>query len=177
VEKEIALRIALYLRDYLQEAGALVIMTREDDTDLASPDTSRLRRRKTEDLMRRVELVKEKNADVLISIHLNSIPTPRWSGAQTFYNPVREENRRLAVLIQSELKRQLGNTDRLAKQKGDVYILKESPVPTALVEVGFLSHPGEAAMLATESYQKKVAAAIYSGMIRYSAGEKPSQAE
>jgi N-acetylmuramoyl-L-alanine amidase len=177
VEKEVALRIALYLRDYLQEAGALVIMTREDDTDLASPDTSRLRRRKTEDLMRRVELVKEKNADVLISIHLNSIPTPRWSGAQTFYNPVREENRRLAVLIQSELKRQLGNTDRLAKQKGDVYILKESPVPTALVEVGFLSHPGEAAMLATESYQKKVAAAIYSGMIRYSAGEKPSQAE
>jgi N-acetylmuramoyl-L-alanine amidase len=177
VEKEVALRISHYLRDYLQEAGALVIMTREDDTDLASPETSRLRRRKTEDLMRRIELVKEKNADVLISIHLNSIPSPRWSGAQTFYNPVREENRRLAVLIQAELKRQLGNTDRLAKQKGDVYILKESPVPTALVEVGFLSHPGEAALLATESYQKRVAAAIYSGMIRYAAGEQPSPAE
>ncbi|MGA9174546.1 MAG: N-acetylmuramoyl-L-alanine amidase CwlD, partial [Thermoactinomyces sp.] len=173
VEKDVTLRIAHYLQDYLHGAGALVFLTRENDTDLANPNTKRLRLRKAEDLMRRVYLIKEKNVDAFISIHLNAIPSPRWSGAQTFYNPVREDNKRLATFIQAELIRNLENTNRLAKQKGDVYILKHSPVPTALVEVGFLSNPDEAKLLATETYQKKVAASIYLGLIRFYTGKEP----
>ncbi|MFC7442625.1 N-acetylmuramoyl-L-alanine amidase CwlD [Laceyella putida] len=171
VEKEIALPIALFLREYLQEAGAYVMMTREVDQDLADPGTERINRRKVEDLLRRIHLLKEKRADALISIHLNAIPSPKWSGAQTFYNPVREENKRLATLIQAELIKQLGNTNRLAKQKSDVYILKEAHVPTALVEVGFISNPEEARLLAGESYQKKIAAAIYLGLLQFYAGK------
>lgn len=53
IEKDITLQMVFYLRDYLQEAGALVYLTRESDRDLASPDTGRLRSRKAEDLMRR----------------------------------------------------------------------------------------------------------------------------
>ncbi|MBA4542320.1 MULTISPECIES: N-acetylmuramoyl-L-alanine amidase CwlD [Thermoactinomyces] len=173
VEKEITLKIARYLQDYLHGAGALVFLTRETDTDLAQPDTKRLRLRKAEDLMRRIYLIKEKNVDAFVSIHLNAIPSSRWSGAQTFYNPVREENKRLATFIQAELIRNLENTNRLAKQKGDVYILKHSPVPTALVEVGFLSNPEEARLLATDTYQKKVAASIYLGLIRFYTGKEP----
>lgn len=171
LEKEVALNISLFLRDYLQEAGALVIMTREEDTDLAAPDSKRLRQRKVEDLMKRVHLISQKKVDAFISIHLNAIPSPRWSGAQTFYNPVREENKRLATFIQAELIRQLGNTQRLAKQKGDVYILKQSKVPTVLVEVGFLSNPKEASLLSTRAYQQKLAASIYTGILRYYNGQ------
>ncbi|MBA4495925.1 N-acetylmuramoyl-L-alanine amidase CwlD [Paenactinomyces guangxiensis] len=177
VEKDVTLQVSFFLRDYLQEAGAFVIMTREKDVDLAKPGTQKLSRRKTEDLMRRIYLTKEKKADALISIHLNSFPSSRWRGAQTFYNPVREDNKKLATLIQSELIRNLGNTDRLAKQKGDVYILKESPVPTALVEVGFLSNQQEAALLASEEYQKKIAASIYYGVIRFYSGKEPPAAK
>jgi N-acetylmuramoyl-L-alanine amidase len=173
IEKNITLKISTYLRDYLQEAGAYVVMTREYDTDLSDPDTKKLRLRKAEDLMRRIDLVKETKADALISIHLNAIPSPKWSGAQTFYNPVRVENKRLATLIQAELIRNLENTNRLAEQKNDIYILKKSPVPTALVEVGFLSNPQEARQLAMDSYQKKVAASIYLGILRfYDAGKE-----
>jgi N-acetylmuramoyl-L-alanine amidase len=39
LEKDIALNISLKLREYLQEQGALVIMTREEDKDLADEDT------------------------------------------------------------------------------------------------------------------------------------------
>ncbi|WP_124726436.1 N-acetylmuramoyl-L-alanine amidase CwlD [Staphylospora marina] len=173
VEKTVTLNIAMYLRDYLQEAGALVIMTRESDTDLAPPDARGLRSRKAEDLMRRIRLIKEKQADALISIHLNSIPSPKWSGAQTFYNPVREENMKLASFIQAELIRNLQNTNRLPKQKGDIYLLKQSPVPTALVEVGFLSNPKESELLGQPDYQKKLAASIYAGILRYYAGNEP----
>jgi N-acetylmuramoyl-L-alanine amidase len=173
VEKDITLKICFYLRDYLQSSGAYVIMTREKDMDLASPDTVKLRKRKAEDLLRRVRLARDKNADALVSVHLNSIPSTRWTGAQTFYNPTREENKKLATFIQSELIKNLRNTNRLPKQKGDVYLLKESTVPTALVEVGFLSNPGEAALLASEDYQKKVAASIFYGILGYYTGKQP----
>ncbi len=39
LEKEVALDVALKLRDYLQQQGALVQMTREGDHDLASEQT------------------------------------------------------------------------------------------------------------------------------------------
>lgn len=171
-EKDVTLQISFYLQDYLQEAGALVYLTREKDQDLASPDTERIRSRKAEDLLRRIHFVKEKKADALISIHLNAIPSPLWSGAQTFYYPAKEENRRLAAFIQSELVRNLENTKRFAKQKGDVYILKTSPVPTALVEVGFLSHPKESKLLTQTGYQKKIAASIFLGIIQYYTGKE-----
>lgn len=177
VEKDVTLKIALYLRDYLQEAGAIVIMTREKDEDLSHPGTTKLRRRKIEDLIERVKLATEKQADIFISIHLNSSPSSRWSGAQTFYNPTRDENKKLAAFIQGEMLRNLGNTDRLARQKGDTYILKYSQVPTALVEVGFLSNPAEARLLGTDSYQKKLGASIYYGIMSYYSGERPPATE
>ncbi len=172
VEKEINLAIAQYLRDYLQEAGALVVMTRETDADLARPETKGLSRRKTEDLLKRVEFINKKNSDLLISIHMNSIPSSRWSGAQTFYYDKHPDNQVLATLIQEEIRNNLKNTTRLANTVNTVYLLKASTIPSALVEVGFLSNPAEARMLANASYQKKIAAAIYRGILRYCSGEK-----
>lgn len=167
VEKEITLKISIFLRDYLQEAGAYVVMTREEDTDLAGSETEKISKRKAEDLMNRVHLIKAKHANAVISIHLNAFPQSRFSGAQTFYHPSRKENKRLASFIQQSLIQQLENTDRLPKQKGDVFLLNESPVPTTLVEVGFLSNPQEAKLLRDEDYQRKVAAAIYYGIIGF----------
>lgn len=164
VEKEVALAISLKLRDYLQEAGALVIMTRETDRDLADAGA---RKRKAQDLYRRAQLVKSNDPDVFISIHLNAVPSSRWSGAQTFYYPTREENQELARHIQKELVKNLENTHRQARHSGEVYILKTSPVPTALVEVGFLSNPEEAEHLAREPYQNLLAASIYQGIAHY----------
>ncbi|RYM04859.1 N-acetylmuramoyl-L-alanine amidase CwlD [Sporolactobacillus sp. THM7-7] len=169
IEKELTLKIALDLRDYLQESGAFVLMTREDDRDLA--DSSSVRR-KTQDLLRRAAFIKEADPDAFISIHLNAIPSPRWRGAQTFYHPKSANNRKMAWLIQDSLKVQLGNTNRYAKPIGDVYLLKKSAPPAALVEVGFLSNPEERALLAERDYQRKVAAAIGQGVMRYYTGEK-----
>lgn len=164
VEKEVTLAIALRLRDYLQEAGALVIMTRETDRDLADVGA---RKRKAQDLYRRAQLVKDHDADLFLSVHLNAVPSSRWSGAQTFYYPTLEDSKLLAHHIQAELVRNLENTTRKERHSGEIYILKTSPVPSALVEVGFLSNPEEAARLAQEPYQDLVAASIYQGVISY----------
>ncbi|WP_310551862.1 N-acetylmuramoyl-L-alanine amidase CwlD [Paenibacillus glufosinatiresistens] len=172
IEKEVNLAVSLYLRDYLQQAGAIVVMTREGDNDLAGEGTRGYAKRKTEDLKQRVRTIEEKKADLFISIHMNSIPSARWSGAQTFYYPNHPDNAELARLIQSEIRGTLENTDRVAKTVQTVYLLRALRMPSALVEVGFLSHPQESVLLGDDLYQRKVATAIYRGILRYEAGEK-----
>jgi N-acetylmuramoyl-L-alanine amidase len=172
LEKEIALKVATKLRDYLQQQGALVLMTRETDSDLADKDTRGYSRRKAEDLRKRVALINESEADLFISIHLNAIPSPRWRGAQTFYYGSLIENERIAKFIQAELRRNLENTNRAAKIIDTVYLLKYAKKPGALVEVGFLSNPEERELLASDHYQTKLAASIYKGVLRYFSNEK-----
>jgi N-acetylmuramoyl-L-alanine amidase len=172
LEKDIALDVSLKVRDYLQEQGALVLMTREDDRDLAPEGTKGYSRRKVEDLKKRLEMINTSNSDFYVSIHLNSIPSPQWSGAQTFYAPGIKENAKAAKFIQDELRRNLENTKRNSKPLNNVFILKYAKKPGVLVEVGFLSNPGERAKLKTDEYQDKIAASIYNGIMRYYTNEK-----
>lgn len=172
LEKDIALKISLKLRDYLQQQGALVNMTRDSDIDLAAPDTRGYSRRKVEDLKNRLKLINNPDNNFFVSIHLNAIPSSKWSGAQTFYAPQHVENEKAAKFIQDELRKNLGNTTRKAKPLTHVYILKYAKKPGVLVEVGFLSNPAERANLKKDSYQEKVADSIYKGIIRYFTYEK-----
>lgn len=174
IEKDINLAISLYLRDYLQQAGAVVFMTREGDYDLAQEDTKGYSKRKTEDLKQRVRNIEGKGADLLISVHMNSIPSNRWSGAQTFYYPNHPDNKRLADLLQEELRITLENTNRTAKTAKTIYLLQALRMPSVLVEVGFLSHPEESLLLGDDVYQRKVATSIYRGILRYES-EAPSK--
>ncbi|MBL4954610.1 N-acetylmuramoyl-L-alanine amidase CwlD [Neobacillus sp. OS1-32] len=172
LEKDIALAITLKVRDYLQQQGALVIMTRETDKDLADPGIRGYSRRKVEDLKKRLEMINDSDNDFFASIHLNAIPSSRWSGAQTFYAPHHKENARAAKFIQEELRKNLENTTRKAKPISQVYILKYAERPGVLVEVGFLSNPVERENLKQESYQEKVADSIYRGILRYFTNEQ-----
>jgi N-acetylmuramoyl-L-alanine amidase len=171
LEKDIALEISLKVRDYLQEQGALVIMTRDSDRDLADPDTRGYSRRKVEDLKKRLKMINEQDNDLFVSIHLNAIPSSKWSGAQTFYASHFKENAKAAKFIQEELRVNLGNTTRKAKPINNVYILKNAKKPGVLVEVGFLSNPTERQRLQQEAYQDQVAASIYQGINRFFTNE------
>lgn len=65
VEKNITLEITKKVQDYLQEQGALVILTRDGDYDLAQKDTKSYSRRKAEDLKKRVEIINKPDIDFL----------------------------------------------------------------------------------------------------------------
>ncbi|MDI4643425.1 N-acetylmuramoyl-L-alanine amidase CwlD [Cohnella hashimotonis] len=176
IEKDINMALVLQLRDYLQQAGAVVYLTREGDHDLADPNVKGYSKRKTQDLLKRTALIVGKRPDIALTIHMNSVPSAKWSGAQTFYYPSNTEGGRLATLVQAEIRESVGNTNRVALTKDNVYLLKALKMPTALVEVGFLSNPNESRLLAGEGYQTKVAAALYRGILRYAEGEGKSAA-
>lgn len=166
-EKDIVLNIGLKLRSLLQSAGAIVVMTRDTDTDLSDEALgNQYSRRKRQDLERRVELIDASGAELLVSIHVNSIASERWSGGQAFYQEGSEAAKSLAGHIQAAMKEVLKNTSR-QETTGDYYIMRETKTVTSLVEVGFISNNNERQLLMQADYQDKVAWAIYVGILRY----------
>jgi len=53
-------------------------------------------------------------------------------------------------------------------------VLKSPDIPSILVETGFISNPGESKLLASSSYQKKMARAIHSGIRDWFLAHPPS---
>ncbi|PID15958.1 N-acetylmuramoyl-L-alanine amidase [Sporosarcina sp. P34] len=178
IEKDITLNISQEVSKLLKKKGATVEMTREKSGDAVaehapSEKFTSLRSRKFADLKLRESMAVESKPDMFISVHVNAIPEERWRGAQVFYHPGgHPDGKQLATSIQYELRDQLKNTEREAMKITGVYLLKKVPVPAVLVETGFLSNPEERKLLANKSYQKKVAAAIVDGIVKYQLAEE-----
>ena len=165
IEKGVVLSVTKKVEDYLKLQGINVILTRDGDYDLAQPEA---KKRKQQDLNKRVQIMNENENSIAVSIHANAIGNSAWKGAQTFYDPKKIENKQLATAIMNSMKGNLeGTTTREAKSISSLFILKNSNVPSTLVEIGFLSNPDEADLLNSEAYQNKIAYAIYEGILSY----------
>ncbi|OAT86463.1 N-acetylmuramoyl-L-alanine amidase [Desulfotomaculum copahuensis] len=166
LEKDIDLAVGKRLAALLQQAGAKVILTREQDKNLADGDIYDSRRLKVQDLSRRVALANDNKAHVLISVHMNHFSDPAEYGAQAFYQSGSEESKKLAALIQIEMNRRLIDSGRQA-MAGDFYVCRHARMPAVIVEAGFLSHPGEESKLRDPAYQEKAAQAVLTGLQNY----------
>ena len=164
LEKDINLKIALYLKEILESQNINVIMTRTEDKDLATETN----KRKLSDIKERVKLMENSNADMVISIHQNSYPDAEVYGAQCFYPTESEEGKKLAAIIQNQIITSTNQTKiREIKDNNDYYLLKHSSTPIVIVECGFLSNPAEEQLLLTDEYQRKMAWSIYLGKLQY----------
>lgn len=165
LEKDINLAIALKLESFLQQSDLIVVLTRKDDTGLYDEDASN---KKVQDMRRRVALVEELNADLVVSIHQNSYLDPSVRGPQCFFYANSKEGEAIARILQSQLNEGLKvEHPREAKPNDSYYLLKKSSVPVVIAECGFLSSPEEAALLNDEIYQEKLAWNIYLGILQY----------
>ncbi len=162
-EKELNLEIALKLRNYLEQAGAIVIMTRYTDDDVDGMDGVK---HKSKDMVERKKIAQ--GGDILVSIHQNSFTQQSVRGAQTFYNKSSEKGKLLAELIQSSIKEYTDPSNkRSAKSNLNYYVLKATQLPAVIVECGFLTNPEEEKNLNDEVYQDKIAWSIYLGIVKY----------
>lgn len=165
LEKEINLAIAYKLKAYLEKSGMKVVMTRTDDSGLyAESDVNK----KSADMKKRCDIIKEADADVVVSIHQNSFQSASVKGAQVFYYKHSAKGKQLAQSIQQAFRDYLdGSNKRVEKADSTYYMLVHTSAPTVIAECGFLSNPEEAKLLMDEQYQDKVAMAIYYGIIDY----------
>lgn len=162
-EKDINLSICLKLQNKLEQMGAQVYLTRYEDYDLSTPNTST---RKKSDLNNRVRLINDSNADIYISIHLNSTNKENWHGAQVFYDDINENNKKIAMIMQNEFKKNT-NTDREIEEISTMLLNRKVIIPGVLIEVGFLSNNNERYLLKQNKYQEKISEIITNGIIKY----------
>ena len=156
-EADINLAVAEMLRGLLEGAGARVLLT----WSAAHPISSRRKYR----VQARSQWINRQGADVLIDIHTNS--GPGGVGPQVFYWDGLP-SRALADAIQEELSGFTGTHRRVARI--NQYVLRHSAIPAVNVEVGFLSHPQEAARLTAAQYQRDLAWCIFVGLLRWFVG-------
>ena len=140
-------------------------MTRDTDEGLYSASDSN---KKSADMKKRVDIIRETNPDIAISIHQNSFTQESSKGAQVFYHVDSKEGKEMAEIIQEQLKKSLDDGNRrVAKSNDTYYMLKKSICPLVIVECGFLSNNTESKLLMEEMYQEKVAWAIHLGVMNY----------
>lgn len=164
-EKDINLSISKKLKRYIEESGGVAIMIREEDNGLYSIDSPN---KKKEDMKNRKQIIEESEADIFISIHLNSFPQAQYYGAQVFYFKDSEVSRQFAKIMQQELRRVLDrNNERVEKSTAEYFILKGNEIPSILIECGFLSNAEEERLLSQDEYQEKIAWSIYTGIMRF----------
>ncbi|MDY4573664.1 MAG: N-acetylmuramoyl-L-alanine amidase CwlD [Intestinibacter sp.] len=169
LEKDINLQITMKIKELIEASGGNVVLTRDSDISLYEEGANKTTRQKyNENLKNRKKIVENSQADMFVSIHLNSFEDSKYYGAQTFYPAGKEDSKFLAEMIQAELKRVVDNTNnRKIKPREDLYLLKDNKMPSVLIECGFLSNQKEAELLAEEEYQDKIAWAIYVGIQKY----------
>lgn len=157
-EKDINLEISKKIKKFLSDSNVTVKMTREGDERLA--DSQR------EDLKARTDIMNG-GALLAVSIHQNSYRDPAVSGAQVFYYTDSEEGRTAAGMIQAELNALAPDNEKEIRANDSYYILKNTRIPTVIVECGFLSSYTEAEKLADDEYQNRIAEAVSEGILQY----------
>lgn len=162
LEKDINLAIAKQLEKTLTKQGAIVYMTRKRDIDLSSIYDSA---KKRGDLYRRLLMIKDKNCDFYLSIHINWYSDSSLKGSEVLYNPINKDNKKLASSIMNRFRQNLGS-DRNIKTT-DLYMYRNTTTPGVLIECGYLSNLEERKKLQEVKYQEKLANTITKGVIDY----------
>lgn len=147
-EKDYTLAIAKRIANKLEALNYDVVMTREIDTALM--------------LQKRCDI--GNLCDVFVSVHLNSAENKNANGIETFM--WKDKDKELATNIQNSLMKLLPNERNRGVKKTQFYVLKNTKVPAALVEVGFLSHDVTADKFNSFSYQETIANAIVNGILQ-----------
>lgn len=166
VEKDLNLTFALELESVLRERGARVILTRRGDHDLVGDGPTHGNRQR-ENLRRRVALARRLMPDVYLSLHGNFYGTPQAHGAQVFVDrDATGPSVALGQCLMDALRRASPTPRRLNRGIAH-YLLRNLPVPTATVEIGFLSNPREARALSDPGYRRVLAGAVADGLACY----------
>jgi N-acetylmuramoyl-L-alanine amidase len=159
-EKDIDLAIVKELKSLFDQAGdgkLGVYYTRLDDSN---PDFSY-----------RSGLPNDLQANLFVSVHSNSYTSSSdVNGTAVLYDEKKEtdgnSSRRLANILLEQTCSVLGSKNRGLMKGNDIYIIRTSEAPAALVEVGFMTNPAELKKLTSASYQKSCAEGIYNGIMQ-----------
>lgn len=121
----------------------------------------------------RAQLGGKAGANLFLSVHSNSTVDglmSAYNGTEVMYDEQKSEegfsSRNLAQICLEETTAALGSKNNGVTYGNSIYIIRNSEVPVALIEVGFMTNQEELEKLTSTEYQKKAAQGIYSSIMR-----------
>lgn len=148
-EKDHALDISKRVYNKLQAMGATASMTRNNDSFIS--------------LQGRVEFAHRQNADIFVSVHINSFKSTT-SGTETYY--YNGQSRALANEVHKELIKATGLPNR-GVRSARFYVIRRTRMPSILTETAFISNPNEERKLMDPKFRERVATAMARGIANY----------
>ncbi|WP_028235056.1 N-acetylmuramoyl-L-alanine amidase family protein [Pseudobutyrivibrio sp. MD2005] len=159
-EKDLNLGIVLELKKLFDrnDKNIGVYYTRTDDTNPTFAN--------------RVGLANDSEADLFLSVHNNSTASGRMSsinGTEVMYEggDSSGESKKFASICLNHLLVELDSKSKGTVVGDEVYIIRMSKPPVALVEVGFMTNQRELDLLQDSEYQRKAAQALYDSVLEY----------
>lgn len=167
MEKTVTLDVSLELKRLLEEAGAVVFMTRETDelVDTSVQPGQNIR----PDLWKRRDIVEGWFPDFFVSVHVNSWRDNSAYGTETFYNPDsfnRYASLAAARCIQPRLVAEFQRRDRGITAKSDA-VLQSNDYAAVLVELLFITNYTDRQILFSPDFPQRAARAIFEGIEEY----------
>ena len=173
VEKNFALRLAVRTAEILRRCGYTVLLTRSSDRLIP--------------LNSRAAFANNARADIFVSLHCNASTDRRADGIESYCltpaGAASTNQKRISTvkcpgnqldpnnfLLAFELHRALLNRTRAndrGVRRGRFAVLRDLNMPGVLLEVGFLSNPGEETRLRNAAYVEQLARGIAVGIINY----------
>lgn len=154
-EKDINLKIALELASKLKQTGANVIMTRECDGNVSLED--------------RVNIAKKNDANIFISIHLNSIPDipiniHKNKGTSVYYfNP---NSKALAEILEHTISKSAG-TRKDGVRTASFAVIRPYNYIGVLIETAYMTNPNDSVLYNSPDFADKVSDGIVKGILQF----------
>ncbi len=145
-ECDFNLELALLLEGELERLGHWVVMTRRTDRTLG--------------LQARADFANRLDAELFISIHANAAGVPTVAGMETFHYPGSVNGGKYAKKIQDGLVRAFPHHRDRGVKEANFSVLRETAMPSVLVECEFLTNPKQLEFLADAGVKEKLARVI-----------------
>ncbi len=168
IEKELNLAIALELFELFNSDGYTVKLTRDTDVLLYDRNSDYYGHKKEQDMATRLEICRQYENAIFISIHMNSFSESKYKGLQVYHSPL-PASRALADKIQAAVSKNLqtDNTRRIKPSDGNIYLLDKNIHPSVLIECGFLSNAEDCALLSDKNYRSRLCLTIFFAVKNY----------
>ena len=158
-EQNIVFNIGLALADLLSQNGNFEVRLSRPTagTQLGTSNSSSLRLR--------VEDANSWGANYFISLHTNASTIPTANGTEGYAFSRASQGFILGEYILIGISQITGLRNRGMQVRPTLYVLKRTEMPSMLIELGFISNPYEANLMANQPYL--FAQGIYNGMLEY----------
>jgi N-acetylmuramoyl-L-alanine amidase len=120
------------------------------------------------DLPPRVALANSSGADLFVSVHANalSMARPDVNGIETFiFEGAGPPSRRLAMALQEQMVAISPGTPDRGVRTGRYFVIRRTVMPSALVEMGFLTGEIDSRRLSDANFRRRMALALSAGIL------------